>query len=340
MARRQPALLAGDIGGTKTTLAVVSCDDSLETLAEATFPSRDYPDLETLAADFLARTHVSVENACFGVAGPVSRGRSRITNLPWTMDEDRLREALGLSRVVLINDLLAIATAVPFLDPAMCHALQTGRPEPGGAVAVVAPGTGLGESFLVRDGARYRAHSSEGGHVDFAPRNALEADLLEFTRAKYGHVSYERVCSGLGIPNLYDFLKAQNAAAEPPWLAERLQVAPDRTPVIVDAGTGREPACALCAGAIDLFASILGAEAGNLALKVLATGGVYLAGGIPPRILTTLEQGTFLRSFRDKGRFSDLLTDVPVHVVTEPRVALLGAAHHLRTVIGNDVRSE
>jgi glucokinase len=334
MACRPRAILAGDIGGTKTTLAVVSGDDGLETLAEATFPSNDFPDLETIVSRFLSEAGVRVQYACFGVAGPVSRGRSRITNLPWVLDEERLRESLGLSGVMLINDLVAISTAVPGLGPASLRTLQAGTPEPGGAVAVVAPGTGLGEAFLVWDGARYLACPSEGGHADFAPRNDLEADLLRFVRERQDHVSIERVCSGLGIPVLYDFLRRRSAESEPVWLAERLANASDRTPVIIEAGAGSGPRSALCASAIELFASILGAEAGNLALKVLATGGVYIAGGIPPRILRALEGGTFLAAFRDKGRFRGLLEGIPVHVVIEPRVAIIGAARYLLSAGG------
>jgi glucokinase len=330
MACRPRAILAGDIGGTKTTLAVMAGGDGYETLAEATFPSKDFPDLETIVSRFLSGAGVSVEHACFGVAGPVSGGRARITNLPWVLDEERLRESLGLSSVRLINDLVAIATAVPGLGPASLHTVQAGSPVPGGAIAVVAPGTGLGEAFLVRDGTRYVAFPSEGGHADFAPANEIEIDLLRFVRERQGHVSVERVCSGLGIPVLYDFLRNRSAAPEPAWLAERLAGAPDRTPMIIEAGAGSGPRSALCASVIELFTSILGGEAGNLALKVLATGGVYIAGGIPPRILRALEGGTFLAAFNDKGRFRDLLERIPVHVVVEPRVALLGAARFLR----------
>ncbi len=338
-------LLAGDIGGTKTNLAVFSPEAGPHApLAEATFPSGRYPSLETLVREFLSQADLQVERASFGVAGPVVAGRATITNLDWVMDETQLQEALDLSSVRLLNDLDAIAHAVPFLDPADLHTLNAGQPATGGpfglaqgrpfglaqgrAIAVIAPGTGLGEAFLTWDGSRYRTHASEGGHADFAPTNLFEIGLLRYLQEGLGfeHVSYERVCSGRGLPNIYAYLRDSGTACEPAWLAEQLAAADDPTPVIVNAALARE--CELCIATLDAFVSILGAEAGNLALKVMATGGVYLGGGIPPRILPALEQGRFMEAFRRKGRFSDLLARVPVHVILNPKVALLGAACH------------
>ena len=320
-------LLAGDIGGTKTNLAVFSPEAGPKApLAEATFPSGRYPSLEVIAQKFLAQVNLKVERASFGVAGPVAASRATITNLPWVMEETQLQAALNLSSIWLLNDLAAIAHAVPWLEPANLHTLNVGQPAPDGAIAVIAPGTGLGEAFLTWDGTRYRPHASEGGHADFAPANPFEVELLRYLQGRFGHVSYERVCSGRGLPNIYAYLKDSGYADEPDWLTEQLAAADDPTPVIVNAALDEERPCELCVATLNAFVSILGAEAGNLALKVLASGGVYLGGGIPPRILPALQQEWFMEAFRRKGRMSDLLARVPVHVILNPKVALLGAA--------------
>ena len=320
-------LLAGDIGGTKTSLAVFSREKGpREPLVEATFPSADYPSLTALAGEFLAQIDLPVDRASFGVAGPVVNGSATITNLPWVMEEDHLQEKLGLGSVRLLNDLLAIGHAVPILEPEDLHALNVGKPVQHGSVAVIAPGTGLGEAFLTWDGTRYRAHASEGGHTDFAPTTKVEMGLLRFMLKRMRHVSYERVCSGIGIPNIYAYLKESGYAAEPEWLAESLAEAKDPTPVISRVAQDEEQPCPLCVATMELFVSILGAEAGNLALKVLATGGVYLGGGIPPRILPILDEGPFMEAFRGKGRFGGLMADMPIHVILNRKAALLGAA--------------
>jgi glucokinase len=331
-------LLAGDIGGTKTNLAVFSPEDGPRApLAEATLPSADYASLEALVGEFLAQVSLPVERASFGVAGPVVASRATITNLPWTIEEAQLQEALNLSSVRLLNDLNAIAHAVPFLEADDLQTLNVGQQAPGrgvhgrseaGAMAVVAPGTGLGEAFLTWDGTRYRPHPSEGGHADFAPTNPFEVGLLRYLQARFKHVSYERVCSGRGLPNIYAYLKDSGYADEPAWLTEQLAAADDPTPIIVNAALDSQRPCQLCVATLNAFVSILGAEAGNLALKVLASGGVYLGGGIPPRILPALEEERFMEAFRRKGRMSDLLARVPVHVILNPKVALLGAACH------------
>ncbi len=319
-------LLAGDIGGTKTDLAVFSPERGLRApLAEGTFPSADYPSLEALVRAFLDTVRVPVAAASFGVSGPVVAGRAKITNLPWLIEETHLSEALRLPRVRVVNDLDAIASGILLLEPADLETLSPGAPAPGGSIAVIAPGTGLGEAFLTWDGRRYQAQPSEGGHVDFAPTNEREVEMLRFLQRRFGHVSYERVCSGLGLPNIYAYLKEAGVAEEPAWLARQLETAPDPTPMIIKAALD-DPPCALCAETLGMFVSILGAEAGNLALKVLATGGVYVAGGIPRRILPALKQRGFLEAFRRKGRFATLLDRVPVHVVLNSKVGLMGAA--------------
>jgi len=324
-------LLAGDIGGTKTNLAVFSPETGWRApLVEKTFPSSQYPSLEAIVGEFLAQEHFTIDRASFGVAGPVVGSQATITNLPWELDEQHLQAALDIPSVHLLNDLDAIAHAVPFLGPFDLYTLNAGQPVPGGAIAVIAPGTGLGEAYLTWDGTHYRAHTSEGGHADFAPTNAFEIGLLRYVQERYKHVSFERVCSGKGLPNIYGYLKESGYAEEPQWLAEQLAAADDRAPIIVKAAleSDKNATGDICVATLNAFVSILGAEAGNLALKVLATGGVYLGGGIPPRILPYLEDERFLQAFRQKGRFTDMLTRVPLHVILNDKVALLGAACH------------
>ncbi|HQE99677.1 MAG TPA: glucokinase [Anaerolineae bacterium] len=322
-------LLAGDIGGTKTNLAIIDPAGGVgKTVAEATFPSGRYPSLESIVQQFLNQTGIEVSRASFGVAGPVVGGRATITNLPWVMDEHNLQRAFDLEAVYLLNDLVSIAYAVPHLEGRDLHVLNEGRPEPGGAIAVLAPGTGLGEAFLTWEGTRFSAHPSEGGHADFAPVNKLQIKLLRYLHDRFDHVSYERICSGMGLPNIYRFFKDTDAYEEPEWLAERLASASDLTPVIVTAAFDEERPCPLCQATLEMFVAILGAEAGNLALKVLSTGGVYLAGGIPPRILPALERESFMDAFLRKGRLSHLLAPMPVRVVLNSKAALLGAVHY------------
>lgn len=318
-------LLAGDIGGTKTDLAVFSVERGpRDPISTARFHSADFPGLEAMTREFLVQTGHSVRWASFDVAGPVVHGRAKLTNLPWVVDSASLRETLGLESVSLLNDLEAIANAVPHLIPSDLITLNEGRPDPDGAIAVIAPGTGLGEAFLTRNGDGFKAHPSEGGHASFAPLDKQQAELLSFLQERFGHVSFERVCSGIGIPNIYDYLAQDGADHETPEVAAQLAQAADRTPIIVQAGL--EPGrSARCSATLNLFVAILGAEASNLALKVLATGGVYLAGGIPPRVLPLLQRAAFLEAFRRKGRFTDFVSQVPVHVVMQ-RVELLGTA--------------
>ena len=320
-------LLAGDVGGTKTNLALFDpAHGPHEPLEEATFSSAQYPSLAKLIEKFLSQVNQMPSAAYIGVAGPVVERHATVTNLSWEIDEAHLKEALPLERVHLINDLEAIASAIPLLKADDLHPLNDREPQPGGAIAVVAPGTGLGEAFLTWNGSRYEAQPSEGGHTDFAPADELQIGLLRYVKEIHGHVSWERVCSGMGIPNIYTYLKASGFASEPLWLAEELAKAADATPVIVDHALQAEEPCALCVQTVEVFVSILGAEAGNMALKTLATGGVYLGGGIPPRILSALGNGHFMEAFRRKGRFEEFMLRLPVHVILNPKAALLGAA--------------
>jgi glucokinase len=320
-------LIAGDIGGTKTLLALyVPEAGSRKPVAQTEFHSANYSSLDDIVREFIAQTKRPVEAASFDVAGPVIDGRAHLTNLPWVLDEQKMQQALGLKRVMLMNDLKAVAYAVPHLLPEDVHTISEGRAEKHGPIAVIAPGTGLGEAFLVHSGTAYIACSSEGGHSDFGPADDTQAALWHYMSKRYGHVGNERVCSGSGLPNLYDFLREAGNPPEHPEFAAKLAQAPDRTPLIVQAAM-QDPADPLCAATLDLFVSILGAESGNLALKILATGGVYLGGGIPPRILSRLDQDRFMRPFVSKGRFTELLSKIPVKVITT-QAALLGAAQY------------
>ncbi len=320
-------LLAGDIGGTKTKLAIFSTESGPRVpLAEATFPSSRYASLEAIVQEFMAKVNYPVDHACFGVAGPVVAGRATITNLPWVIDESQLQTELKIPSVRLLNDLEAIAHAVTLLQPGELRTLQQGQAVPNGNIAIIAPGTGLGEAFLTWDGSAYQTQKSEGGHADFAPTNEFEIGLLRYLLPRFEHVSYERVCSGKGIPNVYAYLADHGYTDELASLHEQLTEAEDQTPIIVNAamdGTSRR-----CIDTVNTFVSILGSEAGNLALKVFATGGIYIGGGIPPRILPFLEHGQFLQALRRKGRFVKMLEDMPVHIILNPSIALFGAASH------------
>jgi glucokinase len=319
-------LLAGDIGGTKTALAVFSADRGPRApLLEAEFPSARYASLGIMVREFLARADLPVERACFAVAGPVIAGRAKFSNLPWLLAEGELAAELQVRSVHLLNDLEAIALAMPAVHPGDLHRLNAGAAVAGGALAVIAPGTGLGEAFLIWDGTRYRAFPSEGGHSDFAPTTELEAGLLAYLMRRFGHVSVERVCSGPGLLNIYQYLRDSGHAPESAELARGLAGDEDGPRLIGEAALRRPDPDPLSRAALDLFVSIMGAEAGNLALKVLSTGGLYLAGGIPQRILPALGEGQFMRAFVAKGRLGEMLARVPVCVVAV-RAALLGAA--------------
>jgi glucokinase len=320
-------ILVGDVGATKADLAVVGAERGPgNPLAAATFRSTGYGGIEPLLKEFLSQAKLPVEAVILGVAGPVVEGKSKITNLPWVMDEGEIAAALGTGPVKLLNDIEAVAHGVPFLGEGDVETLNAGIPEKQGNKAVIAPGTGLGEAFLLWDGGSYRPGASEGGHADFAPANDMEAELLNYLRVFHEHVSYERVCSGIGIPNIYSFLLHKGYGVEPRWMKEELSSAPDPTPVIIDAAMAKDSPCELAVLTLNTFVSILGAEAGNLALKILAMGGVYIAGGIPPRIMPYLTKGLLMERFLRKGRMSELVSRMPLYVIVNPRCALFGAA--------------
>ena len=322
-------LLAGDIGGTKTALSLYAYGDGLlQHLRGATFASAQHPTLEAIVKQFLAEGEaLTLQAACFGVAGPVLDGRSAATNLPWIMETATLAEALQLpaARVKLMNDLEASAFGMLYLAPDEFAVLNRVAPPRSGNRAVIAAGTGLGEAMLIWDGARFRPMATEGGHCSFAPADDLQmALLMELRRSFGGHVSFERVLSGPGLFNIYAFLRRYRATPEPVWLTNALR-AGDPAPVISRHGVAGDDD--VCREALDLFVSIYGAEAGNLALKCMAIGGVLVGGGIAPQILPALQSGGFMQQFTNKGRFGDLLRGIEVKVALNPGAPLLGAAY-------------
>jgi glucokinase len=302
-------ILAGDVGGTKVDLALYDfINGKLQYTRDKVYRAKEYPGLEVIVKEFLGADKVTA--ACFGVPGPVRDGRLRLTNLPWTLD---------------INDLEANGYGVAELSADQIYTLSEGDPSQTGNRALIAAGTGLGEGYLIWNGHTHIPYPSEGGHVDYAPRNEDEIDLLRFLKEKYnGRVSFERVVAGMGLTNIYEFLREVRGMDEPAWLTELLADAPDPNSVITQMALSAKSE--ICQKAMDMFASAYGAEAGNLALKVLSVGGLYVGGGIAPRILEKLKDGTFMRAFTDKGRLSQLLINMPVRIILETRAALMGAA--------------
>lgn len=321
-------ILAGDIGGTKTVVTLFERGAAgLESVRTEVYSSADYGDLVEILDRFLGDTgEGGLEAAGFGVAGPVIGGRAVTTNLPWSgVDGRELAERCGLEDVVLLNDLAAAAYGMLVLPEKDLVQLNPGAEADRRAnMAVVAAGTGLGEALLVWEGSRHVAVASEGGHADFAPQTDEEIELLRFLQGEFGRVSYERIVSGPGLHNVYRFTRASSGEPEPAWLVERMQQEDPSAVVSEVALAAGDPACVR---ALDLFVGIYGAETGNLALKVMALGGVFVGGGIAPKILPALRKGSFVERFADKGRFGGLLGRVPLRVATNPSAPLLGAAH-------------
>lgn len=317
-------VLAGDVGGTNARLAVVEVADGRAVVRhQQTYPSAQYPGLAPIVRAFCGEVGTRPERACIGMACPVVEDECRATNLPWTVDARALAAHAGIPRVAVINDFRAVGYGLALLDPADLVTLQRGEPKERAPIALIGAGTGLGEAFLLWCGDCYEVFSSEGGHGDFAPRDEREAGLARFLQRQYGHASRERVVSGPGIAQAYRYLTTTGVAPEQPAVRAELEREDPAAVITRHALAGTDPLCQL---ALDLFINAFGAQAGNLALTLLARGGVYLAGGIAPRIVPTLGAGGFLRAFRDKGRMSDFLANVPVHVITNPQVGLLGAA--------------
>ena len=317
-------LLAADVGATKTNLALYAVADGvLTTVDEAHLVNEGYPGLEDVVRAFLRDRTYLPSAACFGIAGPVADGRSQMPNLGWLIDAAALARTLRHARVVLLNDLEATAHGIPTLSPEQLMVLNPGAAVARGNAALIAAGTGLGEATLYWDGTRHHVCASEGGHADFGPRNAEEIGILGRLMDRFGHVSWERVVSGPGLHNIYDALDVP----EVPEVAARIASAADASATITElAQTGGS---ARAARALDVFVSAYGAEAGNLALKTLATGGIYVGGGIAPKLLSRIADGTFMRGFTDKGRFSKWLGRIPVRIILDQKTALRGAAAYL-----------
>jgi len=324
--------LAGDIGGTKTHLALVEVGGVRVKIAhEASYPSRDHSTFEALLGEFLASLDTPA-HAVFGIAGPV-RGRvAQITNLPWRIDADALQRQFGFAHCTLLNDLEATAYGLPALGADDLLTLQAGAPDAGGNAAVIAAGTGLGEAGLFWDGQCHQPFATEGGHASFSPGDELEMSLLRYLQQRHRHISWERVVSGTGLLSLYEFLCLYHRVAAPQWLAEEMRGG-DAAAVIAGAAlSGRDK---ICIKTLDWFVRLYGAEAGNLALKVMSKGGLYLGGGIAPKILPLLQEGAFLDAFLNKGRMRPLLEAMPVKVILNERAALFGAALRAAQLAGD-----
>lgn len=317
-------ILAGDVGGTKVHLALYEfVDGNLQHSRDERYAAKEYGGLAEIVKEFLSADRVT--SACFGVPGPVRDGRLRLTNLPWTLDSRELATGLNIQHVFLINDLEANGYGIAELTASQIYTLREGDPSQIGNRALIAAGTGLGEGLLAWNGRIHVPYPSEGGHVDYAPRNEDEIALLRYLQQKYnGRISFERVVSGMGMTGIYEFLRDVKGVQEPVWLAEKIASVPDPNSVITEMGLAAKSE--LCEKTLDMFVSAYGAEAGNLALKVLSVGGLYVGGGIAPRILEKLTDGTFLKAFTDKGRLSQLLINMPVRIILESRAALMGAA--------------
>lgn len=317
-------ILAGDVGGTHARLAFFDvADGQFRLVSSSVFPSRQYSGLNEIVAKFLASSSLRPDAVCFGIAGPVRNGRVEASNLPWIIDSKRLASELDIKAAVLINDLEANAWGISALADADVVPLNQVKGSPVGNQAVISAGTGLGEAGMYWDGVKHHIFASEGGHTDFAPRDELEIDLLRHLRGKFGHVSYERIVSGPGLVNVFHFLRDTGRGTEPKWLTDEM-AASDPAPAISRAGIDGK--CPLCEQAVDLFVSIYAAEAGNLALKIMALGGVYLGGGIAPKLLPKLAGPLFMHAFTNKGRMQPLLETIPVKVIVNDNAALLGAA--------------
>jgi glucokinase len=319
-------VLAADVGATKTRLAVVEPGESfLRVEHEAIHRSAAFEGLADLALAFLAEAGSAVDAAAFGMPGPVLRGRVRTTNLPWEVAAGELAQALGIRHVTLLNDLEATAFGIGELDPGDVEVVAEGDAEAGGNAALIAPGTGLGEAGLFWDGGRHRPFATEGGHCDFSPADDTDFALRAHLADRFGHVSWEKVLSGPGLLNIHEFLRGYRGSGIPDWL-ERDMASGDPAAAIANAAEART--CPVCSEAMDRFVGYFGAEAGNLGLKFMATGGVYLGGGIAPRIAGRLLEPDFLEAFRNKGRMRDLMERMPVKLIRNDRAALLGAARY------------
>ncbi|MBU7587389.1 MAG: glucokinase [Nostoc sp. TH1S01] len=332
-------LLAGDIGGTKTILRLVETSDSseLQTVYEDSYRSGDFPDLVPMVQQFLLKANTATpQKACFAIAGPVVNNTAKLTNLAWFLDTERLQQELGIAAISLINDFAAVGYGIFGLSSQDLLTLQPGKSKPEAPIAVIGAGTGLGQGFLIKQGNHYQVFPSEGGHADFAPRNELEFQLMKYLLDKHDiqRVSVERVVSGLGIVAIYQFLRDRKHATESPEIAQIVRTweqeagQPEKSvdPGAVIGKAAVQKSDRLSEQTLQLFVDAYGAEAGNLALKLLPYGGLYVAGGIAPKILPLIQNGSFLLNFTQKGRMRSLLEEVPVYIILNPQVGLIGAA--------------
>ena len=325
-------ILAGDIGGTNARLAYFQPQNGhLRLISEKVFPSRQYSELGEIVSKFLQDSTTRPEVACFGIAGPVHNGRVETSNLPWIIEQSRLAKQIQLPATLLINDLEASAWGIGVLKPQDLVPLNQVAPSIGNQ-AVIAPGTGLGEAGLFWNGSQHQVFACEGGHADFAPQGDLQIELLRFLASRYGHVSYERILSGPGLVNVYEFLRARGCGNEPAGFAAQLAQSDAAATISTAALDGTNQ---MAEQALDLWVSVYGAEAGNLALKAMATGGIFLGGGISPKILSKLTGPLFMQAFLEKGRLRPLLESIPVQVITNDKAGLLGAARCAATKSSN-----
>ena len=322
-------LLAGDIGATNTKLAFYSADKGLfQPTHQTALENKDYKSFDELLSYYLDQHQIEFSGICLGIAGPVVNNKVKITNLGWDIDGDDLKNRHNLQGVWLLNDLKALSYAVLNLPDEELEVIRKGKPVDTAPIAVIAPGTGLVEGFLVWDGEKYQAVSTEGGHTDFGPTNDIQEKLVNYLHRKGIRISYERVCAGIGVPNLYEFLRDEGFAEEPDWLKDEIAQADDMPPVIFNTALDNNKDSKLCEMTLDLFVEILGAEAGNLALKTLAQGGIFVGGGIPPRILPWLKKESFLNAIDNKDPHQALMSQLPVKVILNPVANLIGAAFY------------
>lgn len=322
-------ILAADIGGTKTNIGIFDSQQGCQSaIVEETLLCKNYSSFNELLKDFLCGKEYPIECACFAAAGPVREGKVQLTNLPWMLDEKNLKAILGIQSVYVINDLVALAYSIPELTENDKITLQGGSPEKNGTIGIVAPGTGLGMAFLVWDGSKYIACPSEGGHIGFSPNSALEIELLQYYSRKGEHVSCEFLCSGPGIFYIYKFLKMKHCYEEPEWLKTLFNQEENIPPVIVDIALDENIDCSICTETLKLFTQLLAGASRNFALTVMATGGIYLGGGIPPKILKFFNQNDFSTNFKTMGRMPELTERIPLKVISTPKAPLAGAVKY------------
>lgn len=323
--KKSPFILAGDIGGTKTDIGFFMKGKRRPILKELmTYRSKQSSSLEEIIEQFLDHYRLSVSVACFGIAGPVRNGRCKTTNLPWIVSEQKLKKRFGWDRVRLINDLTATAYSIPLLNKKETFLLNKVNTPRGKNIGLIAPGTGLGEALLVFVDGRYIPVPSEGGHVDFSPKSETEIELWRYLHHRFGHVSLERVLSGQGLYNIYSWLRASKQFPKSEQMAIKINDMDPARAIAEEAINNNDP---MCVKALDIFLSVLGSAAGNLALTGMTTGGIYLGGGIPPKILPVLKKNIFMKSFVDKGRLGEVLEKVPVRVILNEKASILGAAY-------------